>query len=96
VTSASVCAVLDGLTRHGCEIAQEVATRSPGRTSFLSTCDTRSNSGPTFDSGLAEMFEYARWFPAHVRDTRRLLSPINLAMTYHSLRGSTVRQAKPN
>lgn len=48
--SVSVRAVLDGLARHGCEIAQEVATRSSGRASFLSTCDTRSNSCSTFDS----------------------------------------------
>lgn len=54
--SASARAVLDGLARHGCEIAQEVATRSTGDASFLSTRDTRSNSGPTFDSRRAEMF----------------------------------------
>lgn len=53
--STSARAVLDGLARHGCEIAQEVATRSTGDASFLSTRDTRSNGGPTFDS-RAEMF----------------------------------------
>lgn len=42
--SASTRAVLDGLARHGREIAQEVATGSPGRPSFLPTRDTyRSN-----------------------------------------------------
>jgi len=84
VTSASVRAVLDGLARHGCEIAQEVATRSPGRASFLSTCDTRSNSGPIFDSRLAEMFAGMLGGFRHMFVTRdrRLLSPINLAMTY--------------
>lgn len=84
MTSASVRAVLDGLAWHGCEIAQEVATRSPGRASFLSTCDTRSNNGPTFDSRLAEMFASMLGGFRHMFVTRdrRLLSPINLAMTY--------------
>lgn len=84
MTSASVRAVLDGLVRHGCEIAQEVATRSPGRASFLSTCDTRSNS-PTFDNRLAEMFAGMRGGFRHMFVTRdrRLLSPINPDIITH-------------
>lgn len=69
--SASARAVLDGLARHGCEIAQEVATRSTGDASFLSTRDTRSNGDPTFDSRRAEMFAGMRGGFPGTREERR-------------------------
>lgn len=75
--SASALAVLDGLARHGCEIAQEVATRSTGDASFLSTRDTRSNSGPDLRQPTGgNVRGNARWFPGVGEEERTFVTRI--------------------